>query len=182
VVGAPPPRRLPWPPPVSAPGIGDGRGGRGGHADRGAAAGASTVAVATRWVCPRALARPYPALFFSRQRRPAGRRQLLSPAVSPCRWSCPGWVHPLRLCPPAARGGRRTLCLVRDSAAHTLSTAPTPAAFLARSSCCSRSPQVSALQQSQKCSRSASAGSQRPIWNSFATVAVRKSWENGCNL
>ena len=37
----------------------------------------------------------------------------------------------------------------------------------------SRSPKNPALQQFQKCSKSASAGSLRPIWNSLATVGVR---------
>jgi len=48
--------------------------------------------------------------------------------------------------------------------------------------CCaySRSPKNLALQLLQKSSKSASAGSQRPIGNSFATVGVRDFWENGC--
>jgi len=43
----------------------------------------------------------------------------------------------------------------------------------------SRSPKNPAPQQLQKSSKSASAGSLRPIWNSFATVGVRDFWENG---
>jgi len=45
----------------------------------------------------------------------------------------------------------------------------------------SRSPKNPALQQFQKCSKSASAGSWRPIWNSFGTVGVWDFWENGCS-
>ena len=44
----------------------------------------------------------------------------------------------------------------------------------------SRSPKNPSLQQFQKCSKSASVGSWRPIWNSFATVGVWDFWENGC--
>ena len=44
----------------------------------------------------------------------------------------------------------------------------------------SRSPKNPALQQFQKCSKSASAGSWRPIWNSLGTVGVWGFWENGC--
>jgi len=45
----------------------------------------------------------------------------------------------------------------------------------------SRSPRNPALQQLQKSVQSASMTPQRPIWNYFATVAVRDFWENGCN-
>jgi len=44
----------------------------------------------------------------------------------------------------------------------------------------SRSPKNPALQLLQNSSKSPSAGSSRPIWNSFATVGVRDFWENGC--
>jgi len=52
-------------------------------------------------------------------------------------------------------------------------------------SCCilcfySHSPKNPTLQQFQKCSISASAGSYRPIWNSFGTVGEWDFWENGC--
>jgi len=46
---------------------------------------------------------------------------------------------------------------------------------------CSRSLKNPALQLLQKSSKSASTTSQRPIWNTFGTVAVREFWENGCN-
>jgi len=39
-----------------------------------------------------------------------------------------------------------------------------------------------ALQQFQKSSKSASAGSYRPIWNSFATIGDRDFWHNGCMM
>ena len=44
----------------------------------------------------------------------------------------------------------------------------------------SRSPKNPTLQLSQNSSKSASTTPQRPIWNTFGTVAVRDFWENGC--
>ena len=45
----------------------------------------------------------------------------------------------------------------------------------------SRSPKNPTLQLLQKSSKSASTTPQRPIWNTFGTVAVRDfCWENGC--
>jgi len=44
----------------------------------------------------------------------------------------------------------------------------------------SRSPKNPTLQLFQKSSKSASTTAQRPIWNTFGTVAVREFWENGC--
>jgi len=44
----------------------------------------------------------------------------------------------------------------------------------------SRFPKNPALQQLQKCSKSASTTPQRPIWNCFVTVGVRDFLENGC--
>jgi len=46
----------------------------------------------------------------------------------------------------------------------------------------SRSPKTPALQLLQKSSKSASTTPQRPIWNTFGTVAVRKFWENDCTF
>jgi len=46
--------------------------------------------------------------------------------------------------------------------------------------CYSRSPKNPALQLLQKSSKSASTTPQRPIWNTFGTVAVRDFSENGC--
>ena len=43
-----------------------------------------------------------------------------------------------------------------------------------------RSPKIPTLQLLQKSSKSASTTPQRPIWNTFGTVAVRDFWENGC--
>jgi len=45
----------------------------------------------------------------------------------------------------------------------------------------SRSPKNPALQLLQKSSKSASTTPQRPIWNTFGTVAVRDFWENDCS-
>ena len=44
----------------------------------------------------------------------------------------------------------------------------------------SRSPKNPALQQVRNSSKSASTTAQRPIWNTFGTVAVRDFSENGC--
>ena len=44
----------------------------------------------------------------------------------------------------------------------------------------SRSPKNPALQLLQKSSKSASTTPQRPIWNTFGTIAVRDFWENDC--
>jgi len=44
----------------------------------------------------------------------------------------------------------------------------------------SRSPKYPALQLLQKSSKLASTTPQRPIWNTFGTVAERDCWENGC--
>ena len=44
----------------------------------------------------------------------------------------------------------------------------------------SRSPKNPTLQLLQKSSKSATTTPQRPIWNTFGTVAVRDFWENGC--
>ena len=46
----------------------------------------------------------------------------------------------------------------------------------------SRSPKNPTLQLLQKSSKSASTTPQRPIWNTFGTVAVRDFWESGCIL
>jgi len=48
--------------------------------------------------------------------------------------------------------------------------------------CYSRSPKNPALQQFQQCSKSASAGSWRPILNSFGIVGVWDFWENDCTV
>jgi len=45
----------------------------------------------------------------------------------------------------------------------------------------SRSPKNPALQLFQTSSKSASTTPQGSIWNTFATVAVRDFWGNGCN-
>jgi len=44
----------------------------------------------------------------------------------------------------------------------------------------SRSPKNPALQLFQTSSKSVSTTPQGSIWNTFATVAVQESWENGC--
>jgi len=44
----------------------------------------------------------------------------------------------------------------------------------------SRSPKTPTLQLLQKSSKSASTTPQRPIWNTFGTVAGRDFWESGC--
>ena len=46
----------------------------------------------------------------------------------------------------------------------------------------SRSPKNPTLQLFQKSSKSASTTPQKPIWNTFGTVAVRDFWENGCTV
>jgi len=46
----------------------------------------------------------------------------------------------------------------------------------------SRSPKNPALQLLLKSSKSASTTPQRPIWNTFGTVAVRDFWENDCGV
>jgi len=46
----------------------------------------------------------------------------------------------------------------------------------------SRSPKNPTLQLLQKSSKSDSTTPQRPIWNTFGTVAVRDFWEIGCKL